>query len=613
MSTRQLTTRLLETPADKMLVARCYDMGEQRMRESCDFQIVQKSESGNGVVLQLENKTFGLLIRLRLAPTGGNGCRVTVEPGWIVEYKSISYRLMELSVFPEFLRTKTGDRGAYLLPMGSGFLADFRVRPHQISRTRVYMDQSEWEKFSLMNCFGCMTPGRNILCVIEEGDFFCFTEAEFNRGGWNDMRVVFQIRKKPGDMLRFEPLALWIRFCGARAGYDDLAKVYRAWFMERKGVALLRERAAENPVLAYSLEALRVKIFMAQKKPYVPDGSSPVKVHTTCEDTIRILSAMKKSGIRKAVVTLVGWNLGGHDGAYPSHFPIEPSIGGEPGLRKLIEFAKGIGYQIVPHDNWTDIYRNSADFDYEYVARTEDQEPLAAGVWGGGQAYKACPLVQLRRFGYEFEKIRNLGFEGHYYMDAQSTVMLSCHSPHHPADEKAFALGLSSLALIPRAMYGAVAVESCSAYTVPFVDESATLSFGRELRTPCEQALDLHPIPFFHIALHGLIQYQVSSIHRENWKQIGLLELALGGKPFMEVSRFAEGGNGGDYRTCLKRMAEPYRICFDQLKHPGLLMDRFKEPVPNVYFVSYDNGLSLGVNLSGADFDGLKAGSWKKL
>ena len=57
----KLITRLLETPAEKMLVARCYDMGEQRMRESCDFQIVQKSESENGVVLQLENKTFGLL------------------------------------------------------------------------------------------------------------------------------------------------------------------------------------------------------------------------------------------------------------------------------------------------------------------------------------------------------------------------------------------------------------------------------------------------------------------------------------------------------------------------------------------------------------------------
>ena len=60
-------------------------------------------------------------------------------------------------------------------------------------------------------------------------------------------------------------------------------------------------------------------------------------------------------------------------------------------------------------------------------------------------------------------------------------------------------------------------------------------------------------------------------------------------------------------------MAEPYRICFDQLKHPGLLMDCFKEPAPDVYFITYDNGLSLGVNLSGADFEGVKAGQWKKL
>lgn len=47
-------------------------------------------------------------------------------------------------------------------------------------------------------------------------------------------------------------------------------------------------------------------------------------------------------GIGKAVVTLVGWNPGGHDGVYPSYVRVEPSSGGKPGLRKLIEFARGI-------------------------------------------------------------------------------------------------------------------------------------------------------------------------------------------------------------------------------------------------------------------------------
>jgi len=608
----ELVNRLLTVPEDALLSARCYSVGEQRLRNVTDFHLVRRYESGQGAVLTLESPSCGVLVTLRIGKCG-SFCRVMIEPGNIIEYKSVAWRVMELSLLPRLLRTDAGSEGAYLLPLASGYLAGLEKRPHNVFRTRMYSAQEEWEKSANMNCFGLLQPGKNLLCIVEEGDFFCFTEAEFGRDGKNDLRAAFQIREKPGDMLRFDTLALVVSDAGERADYGDLARIYRTWFIERKGVIPLRERIAANPVLAYSSEALRMKIFMAQKFPYLPDGSAPVRVHTTCAQAGKILDDVKAAGIEKAVVTLVGWNLGGHDGAYPAHFPVEPAIGGEGELRELISHAKSLGFQIVPHDNWTDVYRDSPDFDYEYIARTEQQEPVAAGVWGGGQSYKACPLVQLQRFGFEFEKIRQLGFAGHYYMDAQSTVLWSCHSPRHPADARKFALGLTSITQIPRAIYGAVATENCHAYTVPFVDETARIRFGARL--PESDLPGMRPVPFYHIALHGLILFQTPGAEHDDWRRLWLRGLAFGARPYMEVNWKkdpATGAIGGDYRTCLERIAEPYDVCYRELKYQTLFFASFREPVPGVYCAAYENGPSLTVNTTETAFENIPPLSWAK-
>lgn len=595
-----MISRLLKH-SGRLLHACCFDLGEQRLRFSSEFRISLRTETDHGVFLTLEEENFGLIIRIELL-LESNECRFTIPPGGIVERKSIRYRLMTLSLLPDFLQTETGSDGHYLLPVSSGVLVDFRDRPPCRSSERIYMEQSEWEKYSMMNCFGCIAPKKNFLVIVEEGDFFCRVDSEYNHAGINRIYPTFLIRKKPGDLLRFESCSIRLHDCGPKSDYDDLAKVFRRYLLEKRGASMLRERMVGNPELLYSLDALRVKIFLAQKYPYLPDGSAPVRVHTTCDEARIIVDAMKTAGIDKATITLVGWNLGGHDGAYPSHFPIEPAIGGEEALRKLIEHTKRIGYKIVPHDNVTDIYRGSPDFDYEYVARTESQEPLCAGIWGGGQAYKACPLVQLQRYGYEFERIRELGFEGHYYLDAQSTALWTCHSPKHPANEKEFALALASITAIPRSLFGAVAIECGSVYSIPFIDEVASIHFGRN--PSFLECLSPYPVPFFHIALHGLILYHYSGVQNPNYLPLGhLYEAAFGARPCMEVSYRNNGGNGGDYRECIQRVLLPYRTCFRDMKLHCVLMESLKEPRPGVYVTTYENGTILVVNTTSQPFE----------
>lgn len=602
---------------DFFLSAALYDIAEQRERTVSEFRLALSFKTTNGWKLVFRSDAYGLIVPFTLEKCSDSVCRVKIESGTIVEQNSIRYRLMRLSVLPELLTTETGSEGNYLLPVYSGALVDFRERPPCKNSDRIYLEQREWEKFSMMNCFGCLKKDLNIFAVVDSGDFFCRVDSEYNQAGMNRLYATFLIRKKPSDMLEFEDRSILFHDAGTEAHYDDFAKLFRAYLLESRGATLLRDRAENNPTLAYSIDALRVKIFMAQKHPYIPDGSSPVKVHTTCEEACRIIDAMKEAGIEKATLTLVGWNLGGHDGAYPTHFPVEPSIGGESGLRNLIAYAKEAGYKIVPHDNVTDIYRGSPDFDYEYVARDEGQEPLAAGIWGGGQSYKTCPLVFLQRWGYEFERIRQLGFDGHYYMDAQSTVMWTCHSPKHPANEKEFALALAAITTIPRTLYGAVSIECPSVYSIPFIDESATIQCPADdpwlqKNMPASlRPLEIEPVPFYHIALHGLILYQQKWVHSYRDPVRGLLfELSFGARPSMEVSYRSNGGNGGDYKKSIALLREAYSRCFHELKLQCETIESFREPRKGFYEAVYSNGRKIVVNTTDQEIKGVPPNSF---
>ena len=604
--------------ADTFLRADVFDMALQRMVIYKNFKLVRKFKSGNRCRFFFTAEEPGLFIPVVVENVKPGVCTVKVEAGTIVEQYAIRFRLMRLAVLPDLLNTAVGSPGADLLPIASGVLVDFRNRAHTSNFDRLYMEQKEWEKFVFMNCFGRLHADGNVLGIVTGGDFHCEIHSEFNQDGLNSIGAEFIIRERPEDLLKVEELSLYFAECPQDQDYAGLAFAYKTFLKQR--IDTLKVRMAENPVLEYSANALRVKIFCAVKEPFLPDGSAPVRAVTTFAEAELILNEMKAAGIEKAVVTLVGWNLGGHDGAYPTHFPVEPALGGEEGLKKLIAHALSLGYQIVPHDNITDIYRGSPDFDPDYSATHRGGLPVIAGIWGGGQSYKTCPRVYLERYGYEFDRIRNLGFQGHYYLDAQSSIMWSCHNPAHPADEREYALALSAITAIPRMTFGAISVEVASAYILPYIDETARLHTAitdPEMITRCAPNLGyLQPyaIPFYHIALHGILCYQDHWVHTYPDTELAQLqEIALGARPSMEISYHTDYGWGGDYKKSIVMIKEAYLTCYQDLRVQTEEITMFREPVPGFYEVKYENGVHLMVNTTNENHYDIPARTWKKI
>jgi hypothetical protein len=574
-----------------------------------EFDIGNVFPVGGGFRINMTRLDLGLIIPLMFKPDG-ESLRGAISAGGIIEQFGIKQKIMEIGLLPDLMTSKVGDEGWFMIPAFSGCLVDFAERHPTTDRTRIYMDQGEWEKFALMNCFAAKFAGSGILAIVAEGDFNCQVTTELSQKGENRIFPTFEIRRSPREILPQRTKEVVYNFLeGKQSEYPEMAKIYRKYLVEERGVSPLKERIKDNPTLAYSVDAMRVKIFLGCKTPFAVDGSSPMRTYATFAQAEEILDAMKNAGIDKAVVTLVGWNLGGHDGAYPTRFPVEPALGGEAGLRKLIKKAVDMGYQIVPHDNVTDVYRAAPDFDYEYVARTEYGEALPAGLWGGGQSFKVCPTVYLDRYGSEFSRVKELGFTGHYYMDAQSTVMWRCESEQHPADEEQFALSLARLTSLPREMYGAVAIEAPAAYSLPFIDEVSRIHSTAAIVTPIKrcpesfQKIVKRGIPFYQIAVHGLITYQADWVHayrghRGGVKSALLAELAFGARPSMEVSYVKDPESNGDYYLdSINDLKEAYEISFEKLRGVHVeTIEEFEELGPEAYRLTYSNGVSYAVN-----------------
>ncbi|MFA6293241.1 MAG: DUF5696 domain-containing protein, partial [Victivallales bacterium] len=557
---------------------------------------------GKRLKINLCHRKCGLLIPLEFS-WNEEELKVRIDAGMIVESNGAMYRLMELSLLPELLASSTGDSGNYMIPVGCGALVDWNCKESIRNRDRIYMDQGEWEKFGLINCFASLQDKGSILCIVSAGEFLAWADTELNQGGVNRIYVSFGIRHEPNEVLPQDPKELIIKLLPECRSYTELAPVYRSYLMQTYGLLPLRERLGQNPVLAYSAAAMRIKIFMGQKMPFVPDGTSPLSICTTFAEAEQIVDAIKAAGIEKAVITLVGWNMEGHDGSYPARFPVEPAFGGEAGLRKLTAKTTALGYQIVPHDNITDIYLSSPAFDYEYVSRDEYGEPQAAGIWAGGINYNVCPTVAMNRYAGDFARIRELGFHGSYYLDALATGLFRCTDPKHPADEKQFAMSLCRILQYPREMYGAVSIELVPAYTLPFIDEAARIhgnsaSFLAMLPENCRKIIS-RTVPFYHIAVHGLLLYQDNWVHGYRnrggvWK--GMLdELATGARPSMEVS-FRGLANGDNYLDSLRDIAEAYRISRLLQETYVSLMSEYLELGSEACRITYDSGHIVEVN-----------------
>lgn len=331
--------------------------------------------------------------------------------------------------------------------------------------------------------------------------------------------------------------------------YATLGRHYREILIAREGLSTLREKAAVSESTAYLADASLIRPLLALKRYYYinnpnPDGKGILDVYLDCDQLGDELRRWKKAGMEKVLVQIVGANSEGHDGNYPTYFPLEPKVGGEDGFRRLLATIKELGYRSSVHVNIRGSSRPAPDFMSEQVIRDRDGALFYEGSGPGGDAYGACPAVAGPAFvARTLSRLRALGLDGGMYTDFMIGILFRCYHPSHPLTRRGFLDAVLEYLRSVKKMFGSARLESVIAPVLDQVDMVARahatpiaeqLARGSEMvaRGLADEVVPLQLIVFHGLVMHGIDNTALGE--KDYWAHV-LKLVATGSKPIEEL------------------------------------------------------------------------------
>ncbi len=425
---------------------------------------------------------------------------------------------------------------------------------------------------------------------------------------------------------------------GKDANYSGMGRCYRKYLLDTGFIKPIKDRT--NAVLDYAKDSVYIRIRQAWKPVPTPveeqteENEPPIHVAVTFKRVEELIDELKKQGVDKAELCLVGWNKSGHDGRWPNPFPVEPLLGGEEDLRHLIQYAQKNGYQITCHTNSEDSYSISDMHDEEKNSLyNKDGKPRLGGPWGGGRSRTICPIPALRQAKEILPKVAELGFCGTHYIDVMGTVNAkSCYHPAHPLTKKEYVSVYHDIADVAIENFGGYSSEGgyhfmCNKldyalYTTfanPFSDAT---EFPDEGNKYCDRFIPLWEIVFHGTVLSNPFTCTVNAAVKDRRSQLKAIE--FGSRPTIYYySAFVtpqEGGMsnwmGNTDITCvdqadLERSVDCVKQVYDEYKKRRYLQTEFMESheeiAPHVYEITYSDGSRIIVDYHKETYELIKA------
>lgn len=498
---------------------------------------------------------------------------ITIIPE-IFDWENIDW----IDIGYDFGTAKTGDDGYFAIARGNGSSDDHIV---------CYEERADAEinAFNLQMNFLGYTHNGSGWCMIPTGFTYEFHAILGKSGDDYYAYPRFYI----GGKEPYETIKVEYHLIEKDADYVKICKLYREYMLTRGGCKPIKERL--TPELDYATKSLYIRIRMGWKPvpspvdEQTPENEPEMHVAITFDEVGELCEKLKAAGVEKAEICLVGWNVSGHDGRWPQIFPVEPKLGGEEGLKRLIEKAKGLGYQIVCHTNCTDAYTIADNYtDYWAVRKRDGNISFHSTRWGGGLARHICPIKQVEYVKIELPKVKALGFRGLHYIDVMTTVPLfECNDTNHPVNRRECRNLWHEIAGYCRKEFGGYSSEGCFDFVADNLDYGLYVSFfDTEGAKP---GFWTKSVPLWQIVYHGIIMSNpytstVNSPIKSKKHQLEVIE--RGGRPTIYIfSNFKSDGKswmGDNDLTC--------RDAADTERTVRVLADMYREFEPLAYLQS---------------------------
>lgn len=605
-------------------------------QHSVDNSGLTVESTETGFLLEYSFMGGDIIIPVEIS-TAENGFSVVIDPTNIVETPDTN--VLDITLLPFFISadTDSSKEGDLFIPDGSGALIDFQsdIPQHITYLQKVYeYDLSVLKETQVLKSqgirfpvFGSITDSKIVMGVISKGaaDSYIAANTDGERTSYINVcprftlrardRIVYDDNRSPVDIFQRTPIYLekiridYYLHSGEELTYVDMAHIYRDYLIKRYGL--------DNSLVYKEEKPLFVDIYGStiKKRQYFGIPLDSVYRLTTYSQAEEMLSRLKEGNVNTAIVQYNNFTKETVWGETPRSVTPLFQLGGKRGLDRLLNTVSELGYSIYGAVNISEYYSGSSVFSNIYeAAKNMRQEPI--------RIFNFKPntyTVDESDIGRYF--VRNSRIVPHIkeYSDKFSDFDMGMAVKGHWNLYRDYSNDKPSLEFTMNSMVSSI--NEIEKNKIPIVTNG-----GYEYELEFSQAVFNMPssgslydisymdIPFYQIALHGLVQYSLEPVNSSQNIQYSFLRSLETGAS-LQYRWTYEPSDTVRYSRDSHLIYTHFELWIDDAikKHNKLnevLGKVSREKIVNhenigksVFATTYGNGTKVVVNYSDKDFE----------
>lgn len=477
------------------------------------------------------------------------------------------YPIVSVRPLPFFGAGGASDRGFMFVPDGSGGLINFNNEKQ--SQNNYVVDVYGWdyaerrdavidESKATMPVFGVSNNTSSFICTLEDGSSYAQIEADVS-GRVNNFNNVcanyslyhselMDISAKSDTTVRmFQPklpnevISQKYTFLDTN-DYVSMATAYRNYLLA-KYPDLKKKTDSDVPVAVELVGAVdkTEHVLGVPKKEEEP--------LTTYNDAVDIVKSLKKDGITDLSVKYNGWFNGGVRHAAPNKIKLISKLGNKKDFKNMISYMKDNGVKLYLGSSFQYVYRNKKLDNFvpirdgaKYVNRKlVELYPFDPVDFNEADYlpmyYLSKPNYYLKNIDTYANKIAEYGVKNIAFGDIGSQLGANYDEKKGTSRDAVLKLQQEKLAKLSKNGYSMM-IENGNMYAAPYASMITNLNLGSQQYNIIDE-----DVPFYEIALHGLVSYTGKSLNiAENYDKDLLKTVETGAGlafTFMKADSFA--------------------------------------------------------------------------
>lgn len=547
------------------------------------------------------------------------------------------YPMTKLTILPYMGAGGTTDEGYMLVPDGSGGIIDFNNGKQ--TQSAFYADVYGWDyavkRDAVINetsadypVFGISNNGQSLLCVLEDNCSLATIEADVSgrNNSYNKVYASYQpVHAETMDVSARSDKTVMIFEAEKPEGsfsqrylfhigedYVDMAIAYREYLQERYP-QLQKISEADGRV---NIELLGA-IDKVEQRFGIPTSVS--KALTTFEEAEELLADMQNAGFERMNLTYTGWLDGGIKHEILTNTSPEGELGSKKELKAFAAAAEAAGANLFLDGVVQTSYENGL-FDgfmrmrdsAKYVTREVTELFDFTFVWYGALEteetyYLLKPQLSVSLMSNLADAASKVGSVGVSYNDVGRLLSADYNPKNYTSRQEVLKLQQEALLKVGEADM-LVSVNGGNDYSVPYVDRITNMQLDGNGYLIIDRE-----VPFYQMAIHGLVSYAGTSVNLSADVQQTLLESAKTGADlsftFMkEDSSILQDSSyteyyGAEYEIWREQAAEIYKKYYADMK--GLanqFVVDYEELKSGVTVTEFEDGTKVYVNTNNYDY-----------